>query len=170
MVHQNIKSHNVRQFRICCAKRVFVNLHVFTNFVAVNPLIHMKKPVIIKPWEIVFCVIYHGRYSLFDNRELVRGTLDNLARLHGIDSFGPHVPAILAESVEEDVRVGEEVWIENYCFRSGENPPMPRYMFARLIASVFGQYMQNAEMPFCIYQRGIAEMHRLGLSKCDSEK
>lgn len=121
----------------------------------------MKKPKIIKPWEIAFCVIYHGRHSLFQNRELVHTTLNNIARLQDCECYSPCVPCILSESVPKDVRVGEEVWVEHHFFRSGENPSMPRYMFARLIASVFGQYMQNAEMPFCVYQRGIAETNTL---------
>ena len=124
----------------------------------------MKKPTIIKPWEIAFCVIYHGRRSLFQYRELVHTTLNNIARLQDCECYSPDVPCILSESVSKGIQDGSEVWVEDHVFRSGENPPMPRYMFARMIVSVFGQYVENTEMPFCVYQRGIAETNTL--SKC----
>ncbi len=123
----------------------------------------MKKTAIIKPWEIAFCVIYDGRLSLFQNRGLVHETLKNIAHLQDCEYYAPAIPAILSESVDKDVRVGKEVWIEDHFFRSGEKPLMPRYMFARLIESVFRRYLQNTEMPFSVYQRGIAEMRSLGL-------
>lgn len=124
----------------------------------------MKKPAVIKPWEIAFLVIYRGRHSLFQYRDLVRTTLDNIAHLQDCVLYAPDVPCILAESAGEDVRAGKEVWVEDLLFHSGENPPMPRYMFARLIASVFGQYVENRRTPFCICQRGLAETNTL--SEC----
>ena len=122
----------------------------------------MKKPAIIKPWEIAFCVIYYGRYSLFQNRPLVHETLKNIAHLQDCEYYAPAIPAILSESVAKGLKDGSELWVEDHFFRSGENPPMPRYMFARLIASVFQRYGQNTDMPFCVCQRGIAEMRALG--------
>lgn len=124
----------------------------------------MKKTAVIRPWEIAFCVIYHGRRSLFQNRVLVHSTLNNIAHLQGCECYSPDVPYILSESVAKGIQDGSEVWVEDHFFRSGEHPPMPRYMFARLIESVFGRYVQNTEMPFCVYQRGIAEMHTLSKS------
>lgn len=121
----------------------------------------MKKTAVIRPWEIAFCVIYRGRHSLFHYRDLVRTTLDNIAHLQGCEFFAPDVPCILAESVGRDVRAGKEVWVEDVFFRSGEIPPMPRYMFARLIASVFGKYVENRTLPFCVCQRGLAETNNL---------
>lgn len=121
----------------------------------------MKRTAVIRPWEIAFCVIYRGRHSLFQYRDLVRTTLDNIAHLQGCELYAPDVPCIFAESVGNDVRTGKEVWIEDLLFRSGENPPMPRYMFARLIASVFGEYVENRITPFCVCQRGIAETNTL---------
>lgn len=124
----------------------------------------MKKPAIIKPWEIAFCVIYYGRYSLFQNRPLVHETLKNIAHLQDCEYYAPAIPAILSESVAKGLKDGSELWVEDYFFRSGEKPPMPRYMFARLIASVFGQYVENRRTPFCICQRGLAETNTL--SEC----
>ena len=122
----------------------------------------MKMPAIIKPWEIAFCVIYRGRHSLFQNRELVHTTLNNIALLQGCECYAPDVPCILSESVGKDIQVGKEVWVEDIFFRAGENPPMPRYMFARLIVSVFGQYVESRTLPFCVCQRGLAETNTLG--------
>ena len=123
----------------------------------------MKKPAIIKPWEIAFCVIYDGRYSLFQNRDLVHETLKNIAHLQDCEYYPPAIPAILSESLDKKVRADKEVWLEDYFFRSGENPSMPRYMFGRLIASVFQHYWQNYRNAFYVDQRGIAEMRALGL-------
>lgn len=124
----------------------------------------MKKPAVIKPWEIAFLAIYRGRRSLFQYRELVRETLNNISLLQGCEFYAPDVPCILSESVGKGVQDGKEVWAEDLLFRSGENPPMPRYMFARLIASVFQQYVENKTTPFCICQRGLAETNTL--SEC----
>ena len=125
----------------------------------------MKNKPIIKPWDIAFCIIYPGRWSLFENRELVHVTLRNVAHLQGFEYYPPEVPAILSESVGDAVRVGEEVWIEDHYFRSGENPTMPRYMFGRLIASIFQSFWQSDEAPFSVFQRGIAETRSLELYK-----
>lgn len=125
----------------------------------------MKKPAVINPWEIAFCVIYPGRYSLFEYRELVHKTLKNVARLQGFSYYPPDVPAIYSGSVGKAVRAGEELWFEEHYFRSGENPTMPRYMFARLVASIFQRYWENSEMPFYVCQQGIAQMRAHELYK-----
>ena len=103
----------------------------------------MKKPTVINPWEIAFAVVYPGRYALFENRELVHKTLQNLAQLQDIQCISPSVPAIYAGSAGKAVQAGEELWIEEHYLRSGEHPPMPRYMFARLVASIF-QHLNNS--------------------------
>lgn len=125
----------------------------------------MKKPVIINPWDIAFCAMYFGRCSLFEYRELVHGTLKNVARLQGFSYYPPEIPAILAESVDNHIQDGTECWIEYHYFRSGENPTMPRYMFARLIASLFQRYASNTEQPLLFDQVGIAHMRSLELYK-----
>lgn len=125
----------------------------------------MKKPVNIKPWEIAFSAIYFGRYSLFEYRDLVHETLKNVARLQGFAYYPPEIPAILAESVDNHIQDGSECWIEYHYFRSGETPTMQRYMFARLIASLFQQYASNNGQPFFFGQVGIAHMRSLELHK-----
>lgn len=125
----------------------------------------MKKPAIIKPWEIAFCVIYYGRYSLFQNRPLVHETLKNIAHLQDCEYYAPAIPAILSESVAKGLKDGSELWVEDYFFRSGEKPPMPRYMFARLIASLFQQYAPNTGRPLLFDLVGIAHMRSLELYK-----
>lgn len=117
----------------------------------------MKKDAIIKPWDIAFAVAYPGRYSLFENRELVHTTLQNLARLQDIQCFSPSVPAIYTGSAGKAVQAGEELWIEEHYLRSSERPPMPRYMFARLVASIFQRYWENTDAPFYVSQLGIAQ-------------
>jgi len=125
----------------------------------------MKKTAVIKPWEIAFAVVYPGRYSLFENRELIHETLKSVARLQGIVYYPPEVPAIFSGSVDKAVRAGEELWIEEHYFRSGEHPLMPRYMFARLVASIFQRYWDRTDMPFSISQVGIARMRAHELNK-----
>lgn len=125
----------------------------------------MKKPAIIKPWEIAFCVIYYGRYSLFQNRPLVHETLKNIAHLQDCEYYAPAIPAILSESVAKGLKDGSELWVEDHFFRSGEKPPMPRYMFARLIASLFQQYAPNTGRPLLFDLVGIAHMRSLELYK-----
>lgn len=125
----------------------------------------MKKPTVINPWEIAFAVVYPGRYALFENRELVHKTLQNLAQLQDIQCISPSVPAIYAGSAGKAVQAGEELWIEEHYLRSGEHPPMPRYMFARLVASIFQRYWDKTDMPFSTSQVGIAQMRAHELSK-----
>lgn len=137
----------------------------FAIFVACYNSYTMKKPVIINPWEIAFCIIYPGRYSLFEYRELVHETLKNVARFQGFSYYPPDVPAIYSGSAGKAVRAGEELWFEEHYFRSGENPTMPRYMFARLVASIFQRYWENSEMPFYVCQQGIAQMRAHELYK-----
>ena len=124
----------------------------------------MKKTSEINPWEIAFAVVYPGRYALFENRELVHKTLQNLAQLQNIQCFSPPIPAIFAGSAGNAVKAGEELWIEEHYLRSGEHPPMPRYMFARLVASIFQRYWENTDAPFCVSQRGIAQTRALRLN------
>lgn len=123
----------------------------------------MKKTSEIKPWEIAFAVVYPGRYALFENRELVHKTLQNLAQLQDIQYFSPSVPAIYAGSAGKAVQAGEELWFEEHYLRSGEHPPMPQYMFARLVASIFQRYWENTDAPFHISQLGIAQTRALRL-------
>ncbi len=137
----------------------------FTIFVARYHSYTMKKTEIINPWEIAFCSMYFGRCSLFEYRELVHGTLKSVARLQGFYYYPPEIPSILAESVDNHIQDGTEVWIEYHYFRSGENPTMPRYMFARLIASLFQQYAPNTGRPLLFDLVGIAHMRSLELYK-----
>lgn len=125
----------------------------------------MKKTSLIKPWEIAFSVVYPGRHSLFENRALIHETLRNLALLQDIEYYSPDVPAIYLGSVDKAIQVGEELWFEEHYFRSGENPLMPRYMFARLVASIFQRYWDKTDMPFSISQVGIAQLRAHELSK-----
>ncbi len=121
----------------------------------------MKKDTIIRPWEIAFAVVYPGRYALFENRDLVHTTLRNLARLQDIQCCSPDVPAIYLGSAGKAVRAGEELWIEEHYLRSGDHPLMPRYMFARLVASIFQRYWENTDAPFYVSQLGIAQTRAL---------
>lgn len=121
----------------------------------------MKKDNMIRPWEIAFAVVYPGRYALFENRDLVHTTLRNLARLQDIQCCSPDVPAIYSESAGKAVRAGEELWIEEHYLRSGDHPLMPRYMFARLVASIFQRYWENTDAPFYVSQLGIAQTRAL---------
>ena len=121
----------------------------------------MKKPAVIKPWEIAFCVIYFGRHSLFENRDIVHETLNNIAHLQGCECRSPAVPAIVSEFAGKRLQDGTECWLEYHYFRSGKHPIMPRYMFGRQIATIFRRYGKNTDMPFFVDQVGIAEMRSL---------